>query len=63
MNSADLFFDRSIRMWVIVQGDSRKEFTPEEFRVICMAANEHMEAALYAYRRRDELRDEQKCSR
>lgn len=55
MTEAICYYDPSRRLWLLKQNGSTKEFTPEEWRAICMAANQQMESELYARRRLDEL--------
>ncbi|MGY6030690.1 hypothetical protein ACUY4Q_003683 [Phytobacter sp. AG2a] len=39
MNEAYLHYDHETRTYVLRQGESRQEFTPEQWRVLCMAVN------------------------
>lgn len=55
---AVVYRDEMNRVVVLVQGDRRREFTPEEWRVICMAANQDMESRLHALNRATALRSE-----
>lgn len=55
-NQATVYRDERNRVIVLEQGGNRREFTPNEWRVICMAANSDMENCVYTATRALELR-------
>ncbi|MED5742433.1 hypothetical protein [Enterobacter hormaechei] len=55
-NQATVYRDERNRVIVPEQGGNRREFTPNEWRVICMAANSDMENCAYTATRAMELR-------
>lgn len=55
-NQATVYRDERNRVIVLEQGGNRREFTPNEWRVICMAANSDMENRAYTATRAMELR-------
>ncbi|ENZ9093116.1 MULTISPECIES: hypothetical protein [Enterobacter cloacae complex] len=55
-NQATVYRDERNRVIVLEQGGDRREFTPNEWRVICMAADSDMENRVYTATRAMELR-------
>ncbi|EPJ1884020.1 hypothetical protein [Enterobacter asburiae] len=55
-NQATVYRDDRNRVIVLEQGGDRREFTPNEWRVICMAADSDMENRVYTATRAMELR-------
>jgi uncharacterized OsmC-like protein len=55
---ATVYRDDASQVVVLRQGDNRREFSPEEWRVICVAACSDMENRLYASSRALQLRQQ-----
>lgn len=55
---ATVYRDDARQVVVIRQGGNRREFSPEEWRVICMAADSDMENRLYTVFKAMELRQQ-----
>ncbi|VGH61879.1 hypothetical protein [Klebsiella pneumoniae] len=51
-----IYRDNLNRVVVMVRGNNRREFTPDEWKVICMAADIDLENRVYALSRALELR-------
>lgn len=55
---ATVFRDESNRVIVLQHGVNRREFSPEDWRVICMASHSDMENRLYTVTKAMELRQQ-----
>lgn len=57
-NQATIYRDERNRVILLEQGGNLREFTPDEWRVICMAADSDMENRVYTATRAMELRQQ-----
>lgn len=57
-SQATIYRDERNRVILLEQGGNRREFTPNEWRVICMAADSDMENRVYTATRAMELRQQ-----